>query len=149
MVEESMMPEVQAPAAPAGPAPAPQAGMLDNVKEQFNVEGMMDKIKSSKDKLFEIGLYAGVGFLSGFLLKKYSTYVAVFVLILVGIGVLQQMEVINIAVNWDKAYELFGIQAAQNVSADSIIHTVWEWVKVNMAISISYLVGLFIGLKVG
>ena len=110
---------------------------------------MMDKIKASKDKLFEIGLYAGAGFLSGFLLKKYSTYVAVFVLMLIGIGVLQHMEVINVAVNWDKANELFGIQAAQTVSADSVISNVWEWIKVNMAISVSFIVGLFIGLKVG
>lgn len=148
MVEESMGTQaIETPAASA--APASQAGMLDTVKEQFNMESMMDKIKASKDKLFEIGLYAGAGFLSGFLLKKYSTYVAVFVLMLIGIGVLQHMEVINVAVNWDKANELFGIQAAQTVSADSVISNVWEWIRVNMAISISFIVGLFIGLKVG
>lgn len=148
MVEESMANQaMEAPAASA--ASESQAGMLDTVKDQFNMENMMDKIKASKDKLFEIGLYAGAGFLSGFLLKKYSTYVAVFVLMLIGIGVLQHMEVINVAVNWDKANELFGIQAAQTVSADSVISNVWEWVKVNMAISISFIVGLFIGLKVG
>lgn len=149
MMEETIVTDIQSPAAMPGTAPEPQAGMLDTVGDQFSVTGMVDKIKASKDRFFEIGLYAGAGFLSGFLLKKYSTYVAVFVLMLIGIGVLQHMEVIQLGVNWDKAYELFGIQAAQTVSADSVIHTIWEWVKVNMAISISYLVGLFIGLKVG
>ena len=128
---------------------ATQSGMLDTVKEKLNVNNIMERIKSSKDQLFEIGLYAGAGFLSGFLLKKYSSYVAVLVLLLVGLGVLQQMQVINVMINWDKAYDLFGIRAVQTVSADSIIHTLWSWVRANMAISVSYLVGLFIGLKVG
>jgi uncharacterized membrane protein (Fun14 family) len=159
MVEESTMavetgaPEAAASAMPesvANQMPIEQAsGMVDKMKEQFSVDNLMNKVRSSKDQLFEIGLYAGVGFLSGFLLKKYSSYVAVFILMLVGLGVLQNLEVINIGIDWAKVNELFGIQAAQNVSADSLIHTVWEWVKVNLAISISYLIGLFIGLKVG
>lgn len=127
---------------------ASQQGMLDTVKEKLNMDNIMGKIKSSKDQLFEIGLYAGAGFLSGFLLKKYSSYVAVLVLLLVGLGVLQQMQVVNVVIDWNKAHEMFGINAVP-ASADSIIHTIWSWVKANMAISISYLVGLFIGLKVG
>lgn len=127
---------------------ATQQGMLDTVKEKLNMDNIMGKIKSSKDQLFEIGLYAGAGFLSGFLLKKYSSYVAVLVLLFVGLGVLQQMQVVNVVIDWNKAHEMFGINAVP-ASADSIIHTVWSWVKANMAISISYLVGLFIGLKVG
>ncbi len=71
------------------------------------------------------------------------------ILLLIGLGVLHHLEVINVAVNWDKVYEVFGIQAAQNVTADNIVATIWEWVKVNLLISISYLVGFFIGLKVG
>lgn len=128
---------------------ATQQGMLDTVKEKLNMDNIVAKIKSSKDQLFEIGLYAGAGFLSGFLLKKYSSYVAVLVLLLVGLGILQQMQVVNVVIDWNKAHEVFGINAAEPVSADSIIHTVWSWVRANMAISISYLVGLFIGLKVG
>ena len=141
-----------APSASQVPAPQPdfaQPGMLDTVKEKLNVNNIMEKIKSSKDQLFEIGLYAGAGFLSGFLLKKYSSYVVVLVLLLVGLGVLNQMEVINLTVNWDKANEIFGIKAVSNVSADSLIHTIWAWIRANLTISISFLVGLFIGLKVG
>ncbi len=145
-MNETMAPEMMPAAAPE---PAVQAGMIDTMKEKVSMGNVMEKIKMSKDKLFEVGLYAGVGFLSGFLLKKYSTYVAVFVLILVGIGVLHQMQVINVTINWDKVTEVFGIQAAQDVTADNIFSTVWEWVRLNMVISISYLIGLFIGLKLG
>lgn len=128
---------------------ADKSGVVDVVKSKFDVETIVERVKSSQDRLFEVGMYAGIGFLSGFLLKKYSTYVAVFVLFLIGLGVLSQLEVINIIVNWDKVYELFGIQAAQTVTADNILSMVWEWVRVNMVISISYIIGLFIGLKVG
>ncbi len=138
-----------APTAPAMQPEAPQTGMLETVKEKLNVNNIMEKIKSSKDQLFEIGLYAGAGFLSGFLLKKYSSYVAVLVLLLVGLGVLHQMEVIHLSVNWDKANEIFGINAVPTVSADSLIHTIWAWIRANLTISVSFLVGLFIGLKVG
>ena len=122
---------------------------LETTVQKFDINQMIEKVKTSKDRLFEVGLYAGIGFLSGFLLKKYSTYVAVFVLMLVGLGVLHHLQVINIAVNWQKVNEFFGIQAAQTVTADNIITLVWEWIKVNLVISISYFVGLLIGLKLG
>ena len=125
-----------------------QQGIV-HTTEKFDISSVIEKIKSSKDRLFEIGLYAGIGFLSGFLLKKYSTYVAVFVLLLIGIGVLHQTEVIHITINWDKVYEFFGIQVAQTVTNDNVLSLIWEWVRVNLVISISYLVGLLIGLKLG
>ena len=151
MFKESMIAllDETAPSATQAMPQEPQAGMLDTVKEKLNVNNIMEKIKSSKDQLFEIGLYAGAGFLSGFLLKKYSSYVAVLVLLLVGLGVLQQMQVIDLTINWDKANEIFGIKAVPTVSADSMIHTLWAWIRANLTISISFLVGLFIGLKVG
>ncbi len=141
MVEQEMVDVIVPPQA--------GAGVVDTLKERFDVKAIVEKAKLSKDKLFEVGLYAGIGFISGFLLKKYGTYVVVCILALIGLGVLHQLEVIHIAVNWDKVYELFGIQAAQDVTTDTMIGMIWEWVKVNMVISISYIVGLFIGLKVG
>ena len=124
-------------------------GMLNSIKENLNVTAVVEKIKSSKDRIIEVGLYAGIGFISGFLLKKYSSYVGVVVLAIIGLGVLNHLGVLGIVINWDRVTEVFGIQAAQNVSADNIIATAWEWVRLNMVISISYIVGLFVGLKVG
>ena len=150
MVEQEMievMPDAMV--TPAMPPTEGSSGMLDTLKEQLNVQSLMDKVRHSKDRFFEVGLYAGIGFVSGFLLKKYSTYVGVCVLMLIGLGVLHHLDVIHIAFNWDKVNELFGIQAAQTVTADSIIATVWEWIRLNLLISISYIVGLFIGLKIG
>ena len=149
MAEQEAMQGMMQQAPPVAAPSKAGAGMLDTIKERFDFGAIMEKARLSKDKLFEAGLYAGIGFISGFLLKKYSAYVGVCILLLIGLGVLHHLEVINVAVNWDKVYEVFGIQAAQNVTADNIVATIWEWVKVNLLISISYLVGFFIGLKVG
>jgi uncharacterized membrane protein (Fun14 family) len=146
-IMESMMQEGISPVSHS--IPTKPAGILDTIKSNLSPDTLMEKVKSSKDRLFEIALYGGIGFISGFLLKKYSTYVGICILLLIGLGVLHHLGVIHILINWDKVNEFFGIQAVQNVTADNIIATIWEWVKVNMAISISYIVGFFIGLKVG
>jgi uncharacterized membrane protein (Fun14 family) len=129
--------------------PTKPTSLLDTVKETLSPNTLMEKIKSSKDRLLEIAIYGGIGFISGFLLKKYSTYVGVCILLLIGLGVLHHLGVINIMISWDKVNDFFGIQAVQDMSADNILTSLWEWMKVNMVISISYIVGLFIGLKVG
>ena len=96
MVEQEMVDKVTTPQA--------NAGIVDTLKEKFDVHAVVNKVKDSKEKLLEAGLYAGIGFISGFLLKKYSTYVGVCILLLIGLGVLQQLEVISITVNWDKVF---------------------------------------------
>jgi uncharacterized membrane protein (Fun14 family) len=130
-------------------SPPTSPGLLDTLKERFDMQGVIQKAKLSKDKIYEAGLYAGIGLVCGYLIKRYSAYVVMGVLALLGLWVLQQYGVVQIAVNWDKVYEVFGIQVAQDVTADTVIGMVWEWMKVNMVISISYLVGFFIGLRLG
>ena len=114
-----------APSMPSA-APAKSGGVLDSIKENLDLNTLVEKVKSSKDRLFEIALYGGIGLISGFLLKRYSAYVGICILLMIGLGVLHHLGVINVMVNWDKVNELFGIQAAQNYSADNIIATVWE-----------------------
>ncbi len=124
-------------------------GVLDTLKERIDMPGIVQKAKLSKDKIYEAGLYAGIGLICGYLVKRYSAYVVMAVLALIGLWVLQQYGVVQIMVNWDKVYEYFGIQVAQDVTADTVIGMIWEWVKLNVVISISYLVGFFIGLRLG
>lgn len=126
-----------------------RTGILDTVKERVDVPAMIEKVRSSKDIIFEVALYLGIGFLSGFLLKKYNTYVVVAILVLIGVGTLHHIQMINVAVNWDKVSSVLGIHVAQPMSADNIFSSLWEFLKTNKVISISGLVGFVIGLKVG
>lgn len=129
--------------------PTKSDGIIDTIKDNLAPDTLVEKIKGSKDNLLEIGLYGGIGFISGFLLKKYSAFIGICVLIIIGLGVLQHFGIINVLINWDKVNDVFGIQAVHNVSADNIMGTIWEWIRVNTLISISYIVGFLIGLSVG
>ncbi len=129
--------------------PTTSTGVLDTLKERIDMPGIVEKAKLSKDKIYEGALYGGIGLICGYLVKRYSAYVVMGVLALIGLWVLQQYGVVQVMVNWDKVYEYFGIQVAQDVSADTVIGMIWEWMKLNMVISISYLVGFFIGLRLG
>ncbi len=125
------------------------AGILDSVKERVNVSGIVEKMQTSQGLLVEVAIYSGIGFLSGFLLKKYSTYVLILVLVLIGLGVLNHVELIKLSIDWAKVSSTLGITLAQPVTADGLLASVWEFAKMNKAISISGIVGFLIGFKVG
>ncbi len=129
--------------------PTKSDGILDTIKDNLAPDTLVENIKGSKDKIFEVGLYGGIGFISGFLLKKYSAFIGICILLLIGLGILHHFGMINVLINWDKVNDVFGIQAVDTVSADNIMVTIWEWVKANTLISISYTVGFLIGLSVG
>jgi uncharacterized membrane protein (Fun14 family) len=127
--------------------PVEQVGIVGSIKSQ--VQGIVDKLKDSKAILIDIALYGGIGFLTGFLFRKYSAYIAFLVLVLVGLIVLQQMNIIAIAINWIKVEELFGIQQGTTTMNDTLVSSLWEWVKANFIIVVSYVVGFLFGLRIG
>jgi hypothetical protein len=107
----------------------------------------MERFNISKDALVGVTLYLGIGFLAGFLLKRFGAYIFVFILGIVSLLVLQQLQVVSLSVNWAKANEIFGLQP---VAIDGGIVTVyWEWVKMNAVLVFSFSVGFLIGLKIG
>ncbi|NRB21149.1 hypothetical protein HRU45_00205 [Candidatus Dependentiae bacterium] len=123
------------------------SGLLDKLKAWFNWEAISKKLHLSRTKLIEIGLYLGIGFLAGFLLRKYAQFVAFLVLILVGLVVLQQLDLINITMHWDKIENVFGVQKVA-VSADTF-STILSWIKLNLTIVVSFVVGFLFGIKIG
>jgi uncharacterized membrane protein (Fun14 family) len=132
------------------------AGMNEHIatqgstlKERLQLSKLLDKIKSSQGTLIDIALYGGIGFLTGFFLKKYSTYVIGLVLFILVLLLLQHYEIINLSVAWDKIYELFGIQKSMASTNASMSSVMYEWIKANLVIAISYALGFFIGLRFG
>jgi len=123
------------------------AAWLDVVKDR--VRGLSTRLQESRGFSVDIAIYGGIGFLSGFLLKKYSAYVALFVLLIVGLSVLHQFGVISITLHWDKVNELLGLHAGASVADDALVTSVWEWIKANMIITVSYVIGFLIGLNIG
>ena len=98
--------------------------------------------------LVDIGIYGAIGFIVGFLLKKYSEYFIAMLLVIVGAVVLQQFDYISVSINMPKIHSMLGLQAA-SVPGDKYGLLLLEWVKANVAGSASLVVGFLIGMKVG
>lgn len=120
---------------------------LGRIKENLQINTLMDKFHLSPSRLIEMALYLGIGFLSAFLLKKYSSYVFVFILFIVTLILLHQFNIITIVVDWAKIQTLFGIQPATVPDANVVLY--WEWIKMNFALVLSFSIGFLIGLRVG
>jgi len=124
-----------------------EKGWFDTFKEKLNFDAGLKQLNISKSKVIDVGLFLGLGFLAGFLLRKYSKYFLTVILILIGLFALEKFQIIQIGINWQKLNELFGIQAVK--MDGSAISMAWEWIKANLAISISFLIGFSFGFKLG
>jgi uncharacterized membrane protein (Fun14 family) len=122
-------------------------GLIDSLKNAMQPDVIAQKIGMDKNMLVDISLYGAIGFIVGFLLKKYSEYFISMALLIVGIVVLQQLDYVSFSLNMPKIHELFGIQTS--VVVDGYGKLLWESIKANVAGSTSFVVGFLIGLKVG
>lgn len=134
-------------AMPTTPALPQDASFLARVKYHLNPTNLMQSIKGSKNLLIEVGMYLGIGFLVGFLLKKYSKYVLVALLCIAGLVVLQQFDFVTIAFNTAKIQEVFAVRSS-SLQAD-LFSMYWDWIKINFSIVLSFSIGFLIGLKLG
>lgn len=123
-----------------------EMGWLETVKQKLNIDGIIEKLNLSKSRLVEIGIYLGMGFLCGFLFKKYGKYLLVVVLTVVALAFLQQFKFIDIAINWEK---IQGLQPIDAPIGMGMLTFYWEWVKANFAVVFSFSVGFLVGFKVG
>jgi uncharacterized membrane protein (Fun14 family) len=124
-----------------------KASWLEKLKNSFNLEYLKEKLSLSKQTVTEIAISGGVGFVCGFLLKRYAHFI--FLLVLFGIGILgaQQAGIISMEVNWEQLRELFGIHASS--AHGDLVAIYWEWIKLNLPVVISFTIGLLLGLKFG
>lgn len=124
-----------------------EKGWIETIKDKFNFDNLTQKFDLSKDKILTLLAYLGVGFLVGFLIKKYFRYVFVLALIITGVYLLQRTGAITITVDWIRMNEVFGIKAMPQVDG-SMFAVYWEWIKANLAVSVSFVLGFIIGWKV-
>lgn len=123
-------------------------GLIESLKHAMQPEVIANKIGMDKNMLVDIGLYGAIGFITGFLLKKYSEYFIALVLLIIGVVVLQQFDYISVSINIPKIHSMLGIQSAP-VAGDKYGMLLFEWMKANVAGAASLGVGFLIGLKVG
>jgi uncharacterized membrane protein (Fun14 family) len=124
------------------------AGIIESIKNAMHPETIANKFGVDKNMLIDIGLYGSIGFIIGFLLKKYSEYFISFILLIIGLVVLQQFDYIAISINMPKIHDLLGLQSMP-VAGEGYASLLLEWIRANVAGSASLAVGFLIGLKVG
>ena len=123
-----------------------EKGWFETFKEKLNIDGLLEKMKLDRSKLIEIGLYLGIGFLAGFLFKKYAKYLFVVIVTVVAILLLQQFGFIKCIIHWNK---IQGLQPVAVPMGASVWSVYWEWFKVHFVVVLSFSVGFFVGFKVG
>lgn len=128
---------------------AKAAGWLDSIKETLRIDELVDKIKAHKSILIDIGIFSFAGFIFGILIKKYGNYMISLALFIMGLVILQYVNLINISINWTNVEQVFGVHKSVALENGTVLTVFWEWVKDNMVRMISFTVGLLIGLRVG
>lgn len=124
------------------------AGFMESLKNAMQPEVIANKLGMDKNMLVDISLYGAIGFIIGFLLKKYSEYFISMALLIIGIVVLQHFDYVSFSINVPKIHQLLGLSST-TVGADGYGMLLLESIKANVAGSVSFAVGFLIGLKVG
>ncbi len=127
--------------------PAPQTSLVESFKNAIQPETIANKLGMDKNMLIDIGIFGSIGFILGFLLKKYSEYFIALVLLIIGLMVLQHFDYLAISLNTQKIHDMMGLHSVPTVGVGygSLLS---EWVRSNIASTVSFTVGLLIGLKV-
>jgi len=123
-------------------------GLIETIKNSVQPETVANQFGIDKHLLLDVGIYGTIGFIAGFLLKKYSEYFIAFILLLIGIFILQQFNYISVSFNSTKIHEILGFNEIP-ISHDMYGNLLWEWMRSHVASSLSLIVGFLIGLKVG
>lgn len=98
------------------------------------------------NRLIEVGMHLGLGFLVGYSLKRFSSAFITVILTLLGLFLLHQFQIINLSFNVDKLRECFGIAATQD---STLLCAYWNWVKTNVVLVLSFFIGFLIGIRLG
>ena len=124
-------------------------GLLERAREMVSPDKLAEKLNISRNRLLDLGLYLVVGFITGFLLKKYSKYVFAIMLVILGLIVLHNLNVLVLDVNWHRVQELFGIQPVSIGEGTNLFAPYWEWIQLNFGLVLSFTIGFLIGIKLG
>ncbi len=123
-----------------------QQGLLDTLKEYLNPNTWVKKLDLSKQKLFELAIYLAIGFTLGFLVKKYADFLVSAAIVIACFVALHYFGFLDIVVHMDKVQSVLGIKVPA-FQSDLLAH-IWDWIKMNVAIAVTLVVGFLIGLRV-
>lgn len=128
---------------------AEQKAILETVKEKVNLQNFFEKMQDSRGLIFDAAIFGCIGFLIGYLLKRYINAVITMIMMSTALFVMQQFSLLTITIHWAMLYELLGITQVINLVGDNLSLFIFEWAKANVFLVTSSLIGFLIGIKVG
>jgi uncharacterized membrane protein (Fun14 family) len=131
---------------PVVETPMQQHSLIDSFKNAVQPETIAHKLGIDKNTLIDIGIYGAIGFIFGFLLKKYSEYFIACALFVMGMVVLQQFGYISIDINTVKIHEILGLPSSV-ITHEGYGSFLLTWMKSNIPAVASLVVGFLVGLK--
>ena len=140
MVNEGSMVAVEAP------VQLQQPSFMESFKNAVQPESIARKLGIDKNTLIDIGIFGAIGFITGFLLKKYSEYFIACAFFVVGLLVLQHFGYIAIDVNVAKIHEMMGLPSSAIIT-EGYGSLVLTWTKSNVPAGASLVIGFLVGLK--
>ena len=126
-----------------------QQTILDSVKEKVNLQTVFERVQDYRKLLLDIAIFGAIGFLIGYLLKRYVNVVITTIIMTTVLFMMQQFNLLTITIHWNTIYELLGITQVVTLVGDNITLFIFEWAKANIFLVISWLIGLLVGIKVG
>ncbi len=117
-----------------------------DIKTNFHLTKVVETIKDSKEYLLEILFCVAIGFVAGYILKKFSSATVIVVLTLSGIVILQHFQFLELIINWHRLQDVLGIEHSV-VANENVLIIVWAWIKMHLALSVSFLVAFLLGIR--
>jgi uncharacterized membrane protein (Fun14 family) len=80
-------------------------------------------------------------------LRTYGQYVAAFIVFLVCLIILAQLNIVDITINWKSLQQILGMKPVVVPEGGALITAYWDWIKLNMLSAASFCVGFLVGLR--
>jgi uncharacterized membrane protein (Fun14 family) len=119
---------------------------FSDLKSKLRIDTALAKLSGSKEYLIEAVFFAGIGFVSGYFIKRFSAAAVVVILTLAGLAVLQHFGFVEIMVKWGNLQELLGVDPALLVG-DNFLTILWTWFKTHLLLGISFVVAFLLGIR--
>jgi uncharacterized membrane protein (Fun14 family) len=119
---------------------------LKGLWQSIDIKGWAESVGGSSAEAVQAAIHFGVGFAVGFLFKKYFKMVFFFLLSYIFITFFLEYNKI-LFIDWPRLNEILGFEPTTDVGG--ILNTTFDWIKANLLIFVSSLVGFLFGYKLG
>jgi uncharacterized membrane protein (Fun14 family) len=129
---------------PVVPTPATEQSWWQSL--QVNIEYVLRKLNLNSHDVVHILSFLCVGFLTGFLLKKYFKYFFIVTLLIVVVLLLLDRFGV-ILINWDNMQHVTGVDPQSTIQ--QCLEAFFNLIRDNLAVTVSVIVGVMLGYRIG